>query len=65
MRAILTASRTLERGRGPSMIDPGAAPPAPVPVVLRCRAGLKRLLSAELAASGWNPGPVAPGRLVR
>jgi 23S rRNA G2445 N2-methylase RlmL len=61
-RAILTASRTLERGRA-SSIDASAAPPAPVPVLLRCRAGLERLLAAELAAGGWPVVAIASARV--
>jgi 23S rRNA G2445 N2-methylase RlmL len=32
-------------------------------VLLRCRAGLERLLAAELAACGWQPAAIAPGRV--
>jgi hypothetical protein len=61
-RAILTASRTLERGHA-SSIDASAAPPAPMPVLLRCRAGLERLLAAELVAGGWPVAAIASARV--
>jgi 23S rRNA G2445 N2-methylase RlmL len=61
-RAILTASRTLERGSA-SAIDAGAAPSTPLPVLLRCRAGLERLLAAELVAGGWTVTASASGRV--
>jgi 23S rRNA G2445 N2-methylase RlmL len=62
-RAILTASRTLDRGRAESAIDAGAAPVKPLPVVLRCRAGLERLLAAELTGSGWKVTAIGAGRV--
>lgn len=65
-RAILTAGRTIDRGspdRAASAIDGEARPPAPLPVLLRCRAGLERLLAAELSAGGWTVRAVAPGRV--
>ena len=61
-KAILTASRTMERSAG-SVIDGTAAPAAPMAVVLRCRAGLERLLAAELAAGGWPVEATASGRV--
>jgi hypothetical protein len=61
-RAQLTASRTLSRG-GASSIDPDAVPPAPLPLVLRCRAGLERLLADEASAAGWPIACVASGRV--
>lgn len=61
-RAALTAARTLERGRA-SSIDVGAAPAGPLPVVLRCRAGLERLLAGEVAAAGWPTVAIGPGRV--
>jgi 23S rRNA G2445 N2-methylase RlmL len=61
-KAILTASRTMERSAG-SVIDGTAAPAAPTAVVLRCRAGLERLLAAELAAGGWPVEATASARV--
>jgi len=61
-RAALTASRTLERGRS-SVIDAGTSPGSPLPLVLRCRAGLERLLAAEIAAAGWPVVASGPGRV--
>ena len=61
-RARLTAARTAGRD-APSSIDPDAAPPAPLPVVLRCRAGLEDLLADELREAGFAPGEVGPGRV--
>jgi len=61
-RGILTASRTLDRAHE-SRIDAAAAPAAPVPLLLRCRAGLERIMAAELVAAGWPVEATAPGRV--
>ena len=61
-RARITASRTMSRTE-PSAIDVDAVPPAPLRVVLHCRAGLERLLADEASAGGWAVSAVAPGRV--
>lgn len=61
-RARITATRTMSRGEA-SDIDLDAAPPAPLGVLLQCRAGLERLLADEARAGGWSVAAVASGRV--
>ncbi|MFO0762882.1 MAG: methyltransferase [Byssovorax sp.] len=49
-KARLIATRTAARTE-PSKVDPGRAPPAPLRVALRCRAGLEELMASELPKS--------------
>ena len=56
-RALLMADRTARRG-DESEIASDVAPPAPLAVQLRCRAGLGRLLVEELGALGLAPLPL-------
>ncbi|HZF54789.1 MAG TPA: HEAT repeat domain-containing protein [Polyangiaceae bacterium] len=46
-RAALIVARTLKR-EAPSVFDPTAPAPSPIPVVLRCRRGLEEILRGEL-----------------
>jgi 23S rRNA G2445 N2-methylase RlmL len=53
-RALLIAERTAKRVE-PSTIAVDVAPPAPVPVALRCKPGLGPLLADELRQQGFKP----------
>jgi hypothetical protein len=61
-KARLTAERTIARD-APSAIDLDEVPPAPLPISLRCRAGLEQLLADEIAGAGWPVRGVQPGRV--
>ncbi len=61
-RARITAARTLSRGES-STIDIDATPPAPLRLLLHCRAGLEHLLADEARAGGWPVAAVASGRV--
>lgn len=58
-RALLIAERDADDA--PSEIELDAAPPFPVPMVARCRAGLENLLAAELHDLGLAPERLGPG----
>ncbi len=47
-RARLFIERDEARARSPGAIDASRAPEAPVPVILRCRAGLERIVAGEI-----------------
>ena len=59
-RAVLMIERGAARG-DESLVDDAAAPPFPVALIARCRAGLEELLAGELAALGLGPRIAAPG----
>jgi HEAT repeats/RMKL-like, methyltransferase domain len=60
--AVAMLDRTAKRGAG-GAIDAERAPPRPVPVILRCRAGIEALLASE-AGMDLEPRVLRPGRVL-
>jgi predicted RNA methylase len=58
-RAVLLLERTIGRAEAGTILAT-VPPPSPLPIVLRCRAGLEEILADELPAS-WAPVVLGPG----
>ncbi|HVK76527.1 MAG TPA: HEAT repeat domain-containing protein [Kofleriaceae bacterium] len=61
-RGLLIAARDDEAA--PSEVALDVAPPGPVALVARCRAGLETVLAGELADLGLAPERLGPGRVL-